>query len=549
VHPYDRHSLRCKLRGPGFLEAGFGWILPGAPAIDIDFTRSLFYGTSLGALTTTRASTGYAESTSPSTAELITNGSFSDTSAWSLVQAGTSRRRSRAAFSLWLATERIRPQPSKPSPRLLGALHVRYFVWPVSVVSAGTAQGGGSFVNSFKVQVQARLSSSPRVVRRVGYVSDLALRRAPFDNVSVKEAAGWWSFASNLPRITNQGLLVEEARTNSIRNNSMQGAVAGTPGTLPTNWNSTGSPTNGISLAVVGTGTQNGIDYIDLRYSGTASAATTFIVNFETANAAAASSGQTWTQSVFAAIAAGSLTGIASSTVEVVGTNGTSGVENGSATMALTAALTRFFNTFTFANVGTTNARGRVIVNVNNGGVVDITLRIGWPQLELGAFATSPIRTTSAAATRAADVITGPTSGLSSTFSFYAEANVPQVNGSASWRVFELLDGSANSARVRCNGASSYVFENNVDGGVSLAAITAGATQKVAGAIALNDMQAAQAGVLGTADTVVTPLTTITQFNLGNSQLASPRQMNGYLRRLALFNSRLSNAQLQALST
>jgi hypothetical protein len=88
VHPYDRHSLRCKLRGPGFLEAGFGWILPGAPAIDIDFTRSLFYGTSLGALTTTRASTGYAESTSPSTAELIANGSFSDTSAWTLNTAG-----------------------------------------------------------------------------------------------------------------------------------------------------------------------------------------------------------------------------------------------------------------------------------------------------------------------------------------------------------------------------------------------------------------------------------------------------------------------------
>jgi hypothetical protein len=83
------------------------------------------------------------------------------------------------------------------------------------------------------------------------------------DNVSVKEAAGWWSFASNLPRITNQGLLVEEARTNSIRNNSMQGAVAGTPGTLPTNWSE--SRAAGLTQTVVGTGTQNGIDYIDIR--------------------------------------------------------------------------------------------------------------------------------------------------------------------------------------------------------------------------------------------------------------------------------------------
>jgi hypothetical protein len=46
----------------------------------------------------------------------------------------------------------------------------------------------------------------------------------------------WRQFANNIPRITDKGLLVEEARTNGIRNNSMQGAVVGTPGTPPTNW-------------------------------------------------------------------------------------------------------------------------------------------------------------------------------------------------------------------------------------------------------------------------------------------------------------------------
>ncbi|HEY6022135.1 MAG TPA: hypothetical protein VIY48_20380 [Candidatus Paceibacterota bacterium] len=35
----------------------------------------------------------------------------------------------------------------------------------------------------------------------------------------------WVSFANNVPRITTNGLLVEEARTNSIRNNTMVGAI------------------------------------------------------------------------------------------------------------------------------------------------------------------------------------------------------------------------------------------------------------------------------------------------------------------------------------
>jgi hypothetical protein len=64
--------------------------------------------------------------------------------------------------------------------------------------------------------------------------------------------------ATNEPRfdhdpITGEclGLLVEEQRTNSIRNNTMVGAVAGTPGTLPTNWSATAAGGNITSISVV----------------------------------------------------------------------------------------------------------------------------------------------------------------------------------------------------------------------------------------------------------------------------------------------------------
>jgi len=49
--------------------------------------------------------------------------------------------------------------------------------------------------------------------------------------------------------ITGQslGLLIEERRTNGIRNNTFVGAVVGNPGTLPTNWFSYGNPAGSLT--------------------------------------------------------------------------------------------------------------------------------------------------------------------------------------------------------------------------------------------------------------------------------------------------------------
>ena len=73
--------------------------------------------------------------------------------------------------------------------------------------------------------------------------------------------------ASNIPRFDHNpttgeslGLLVEEARTNSLTNNTMVGAVAGTPGTLPTGWPFQASSA-GLAVSIVGTGTESGIAY------------------------------------------------------------------------------------------------------------------------------------------------------------------------------------------------------------------------------------------------------------------------------------------------
>ena len=134
-----------------------------------------------------------------------------------------------------------------------------------------------------------------------------------FDSAGVLTSAN-----SNIPRfdynpstLAAQGLLIEEQRTNSIRNNTMQGAVAGTPGTLPTNWQTFTSLT-GLTREIVGTGTENGITYIDIKLSGTPSAAGAFNVFQEAVTETAATSGQTWAFTQYSKLAAGSTSGITS---------------------------------------------------------------------------------------------------------------------------------------------------------------------------------------------------------------------------------------------
>jgi hypothetical protein len=185
--------------------------------------------------------------------------------------------------------------------------------------------------------------------------------------------------------------LLPTPRLNYIRNNTMANAVAGSPGTLPTNWSA--STVAGISRQIVGTGAVNGVNYIDVRFYGTNTTPGLSALYFDFTTYLNMLGGELWTGSAFVALVAGSLAGVDSMGLGFRDGDGAgTALSTGQlAAMPLTSALTRYSGSHAvFATATRTMLTLRWNYPAANA-VTDFTLRIGLPQLEKGALATMPI--------------------------------------------------------------------------------------------------------------------------------------------------------------
>lgn len=358
-------------------------------------------------------------------------------------------------------------------------------------------------------------------------------------------------FDYNPTTLAPLGLLIEEQRTNSIRNNTMVGAVAGTPGTAPTNWVVSGTD-SGITRDIVGIGVESGIAYIDVRFYGTPSAGTNRTINFEAANGIAATSGQTWTGSAYIALVGGSLSGT-TVTFSLLETNGSSGVVNNDKAITPTAgALSgkRDSLTATLSGGGTvTNIQPRIRIGYTVGTPIDITLRIGLPQLELGAFATSVIPTATAAVTRSADIASVNT--LSPWYNaaegtFFSEGSTLKTSGAAPLLIAQVSGGSdRHQVGVYTSTAATVV------GGVVQALIGANTSPaiKVAYAYKVNDFAVSNNGGSVATDTSGSVPSGLTYLAIGKFDFGGGESLSGYIRRIAYYNRRLTDAELQVLTS
>ena len=352
-------------------------------------------------------------------------------------------------------------------------------------------------------------------------------------------------------------LLLEPQRTNSIRNSSMVGAVAGSPGTLPTNW---GNSISGLTQTVVGIGTENGLPYIDFRFNGTASG-TLLLINFEGSSIISAANAQTWTNAFyFKTIAAPQ----APLSYNLHTIQRSSGTNVGSFTLAFTptTTLTRYAQTVTTNQATITHIQPYFFATLTIGQTYDFTIRIAAPQMELGAYATTFIPTTTAAVTRIQDgaskagvaSLIGQTEGtMFVDFNYYPGQNIGRLIS-----VTETAIPGNNRLIINVNSSNNRVSvisrQNNTitNGSISESVatqISAGRNKIALGYQSGNSVLYINGVQVGTNTDSFTFTVALNRLFTMTSELSLIADNLGYVNQAALFPTRLTNDQLEVLTS
>lgn len=257
--------------------------------------------------------------------------------------------------------------------------------------------------------------------------------------------------------------LVEGGATNGIRNPRAEGAVVGpvgAGGSLPTHW---GVDTDGgLTWGVVGTGVEDGLPYVEFRVHGTPTS-TVSQIRCEAYGQIAAAAGQTWTGSAYARFAGGSLDGIGSARIALQERTGST--FRGQTMTPITLSATRLSAgrvaaTRTLSHAETTDVLLTVGLSSLTVGVpVDITLRVGGPQMEPGSVATAltlPPEGTLAASTRDRDLVSVPYAhapGSLAVLTAGREAGLGAVGQAHEWQIGASTDLDARALRIRRDGS------------------------------------------------------------------------------------------------
>jgi hypothetical protein len=213
----------------------------------------------------------------------------------------------------------------------------------------------------------------------------------------------WNTFGADTARFfdTSQALGMEPQVVNRVSNPRFEGFVAGNPGTVPANWPTFTGAHSGMQREIVGTGTVNGLPYVDIRYFGTPTATTGITIS---SNNTTTTVGSRINTSAFFALVGGSTDNIGSAILR-------NSAEAGTTPITLGPTLTRVFN----SRVLTGTAQNLTIrityaqINVPT----DFTMRIAAPQsinlaVSLPFTPVLPPVGTPAASTRGVDNVSGP---------------------------------------------------------------------------------------------------------------------------------------------
>ncbi len=270
-------------------------------------------------------------------------------------------------------------------------------------------------------------------------------------------------FSSGTPRFdTQRGLIIEGARTNSVRNPRGEGFVAGTPGTPPTNWVSP-TPISSLAREVLSPVVINGVSFTRIRYSGTASASNNIQIQLENASTAVSAT-EVWTVSALVGIIinSGSTPNVSLYNRQLDSGSALIDADTSSPVLSLTSTPVRHSRTATILTSAVTGIP-HCRVSFSNTLSYDFILLLGAPQFERGAFASSPNLPTAnspAVTARASELTSTTLSNLgvnpSRGFTVIGRARIPQAAPSGADQMLWQVDNNSDATR--------YAFLN-VSGG------------------------------------------------------------------------------------
>ena len=414
--------------------------------------------------------------------------------------------------------------------------------------SAGTISytgDGTSGIYIFGAQLSDSASVDPYVYQPVAAPSSVAYYGPRFDYDPVTLAP--------------KGLLIEEQRTNLLTYSEQVDNAVWTKASVTATANTTVSP-DGTANAETLTENTTGGEHVAFQQVSKAATAITYTHSiYYKAGSGSRNIGVAITDGTL-----GGLTAIFSTSGSVVLASQVVGTATG--WTAVGAAVTAVGNGWFRASfTATTNTATRVdgVVYLVDGTTRSYTgngtssLLIYGAQLEAGAFATSYIPTVASQVTRAADSASMIGNNFARWYNqtqgtVYAEFLLNSTAGTFP-SAYSINDGTANN-RIQPyqNSALTSIGFDITTGGAAQAAINitvpslATAYVRHAGVYQTNSAVAAANGTLGTEDTSVT-LAPYNRLGLGSNSLA--QNANCWIKRFAYYPRRLSNTELQGITS
>lgn len=339
-----------------------------------------------------------------------------------------------------------------------------------------------------------------------------------------------------------KGLLIEEQRTNLLTYSDQFDNAAWVKTSATVTANATTAPDGATTADKLVEDTSTAIHYIDNV-------------------AVSVVSGTTYTASFFVK-AAGRTTlsaylidsGIIANTTSKF--NLTTGVVTSGAQASIIAYGNGWFRCTIYGTMASTTARLRIFPNTEASYTGDGTsgLYIWGAQLEAGSFATSYIPTTTAQATRAADVAVVTGTNFSSWYNqsegtlYVAYAG---TSGNNTRRALSIMDGTpSNVIQIVASNADGSLgnYAEIITSGASQAALVSGGylagNQFSALAYKTNDIAFSKNGNAVLTDTSAV-IPSVNQLGIGT---AFSQYLNGHIKSLAYWNTRLTNTQLQTIT-